>query len=90
VITANQHPDYDTIANFRKSHLKSLAKLFVNVLHLCRKAGLVKLGHVSLDGTKVRANASRQKAMSYERDFVSPFCHKQPPFSGLRRLPIYT
>lgn len=67
VLTANQHPDHDTIANFRKRHLQSLAKLFVNVLQLCQKAGLVKLGHVSLDGTKVRANASRHKAMSYGR-----------------------
>jgi len=67
VLTANQHPDHDTIANFRKRHLQSLANLFVNVLRLCQKAGLVKFGHVSLDGTKVRANASRHKAMSYGR-----------------------
>ena len=67
VLTANQHPDHDTIANFRKRHLKALANLFVNVLQLCQKAGLVKFGHVSLDGTKVKANASRHKAMSYGR-----------------------
>jgi transposase len=67
VLTANQHPDHDTIANFRKRHLQALANLFVNVLRLCQKAGLVKFGHVSLDGTKVRANASRHKAMSYGR-----------------------
>lgn len=67
VLTANQHPDHDTIANFRKRHLHELAQLFVAVLRLCQKAGLVKLGHVSLDGTKVRANASRHKAMSYGR-----------------------
>jgi transposase len=67
VITVNQHPDHDTIADFRKRHLHSLAQLFVTVLQLCQKAGLVKLGHVSLDGTKVRANASRHKAMSYGR-----------------------
>jgi transposase len=54
VLTANQHPDHDTIANFRKRHLQSLANLFVNVLRLCQRAGLVKFGHVSLDGTKVR------------------------------------
>ena len=65
VLTANQHPDHDTIAAFRKRHLQSLARLFVAVLQLCQEAGLVKLGHVSLDGTKVRANASRHKAMSY-------------------------
>jgi transposase len=67
VLTANQHPDHDTIAAFRKRHLQALAQLFVAVLQLCQKAGLVKLGHVSLDGTKVRANASRHKAMSYGR-----------------------
>ena len=67
VLTANQHPDHDTISTFRKRHLQSLAQLFVAVLRLCQRAGLVKLGHVSLDGTKVRANASRHKAMSYGR-----------------------
>jgi transposase len=67
VLSANQHPDHDTIAAFRKRHLKALAGLFVEVLWLCRKAGLVKLGHVALDSTKVRANASKHKAMSYGR-----------------------
>jgi len=67
VLTANQHPDHDTIADFRKRHLKSLVALFVEVLRLCQKAGLVKLGHISLDGTKVKANASKHKAMSYRR-----------------------
>jgi transposase len=67
VITADQHPDHDTIADFRKMHLKALAGLFVGVLQLCQKAGLVKLGHISLDGTKVKANASKHKAMSYGR-----------------------
>ena len=67
VLTADQHPDHDTIAEFRRRHLEALAVLFVQVLRLCRKAGLVKLGHVSLDGTKVRANASKHKAMSYGR-----------------------
>jgi transposase len=67
VLTADQHPDHDTIAEFRRRHLEALAALFVQVLRLCRKAGLVKLGHVSLDGTKVRANASKHKAMSYRR-----------------------
>jgi transposase len=67
VLTANQHPDHDTIAEFRRRHLKVLAALFVQVLHLCQKAGLVKLGHVALDGTKVKANASKHKAMSYGR-----------------------
>jgi len=67
VLSANQHPDHDTIASFRQRHLKSLSALFVQVLRLCQKAGLVKLGHVSLDGTKMRANASKHKAMSYGR-----------------------
>lgn len=67
VLTANQHPDHDTIADFRKRHLPALAELFVQVLRLCREAGLVKLGHIALDGTKVKANASRHKAMSYGR-----------------------
>lgn len=67
VITADQHPDHDTIAEFRKRHLKALAELFVQVLQICQQAGLVKLGHVALDGTKVRANASKNKAMSYGR-----------------------
>src|ERR1035437_9584646 len=67
VLAAGQHPDHDTIANFRKQHLKALAGLFMQVLNLCRKAGLVKLGHVALDGTKIKANASKHKAMSYDR-----------------------
>lgn len=67
VLSANQHPDHDTIAEFRRRHLKALSALFVEVLLLCRHAGLVKLGHVALDGTKVRANASKHKAMSYRR-----------------------
>jgi transposase len=67
VLSADQHPDHDSIASFRKRHLSELAKLFAQVLQLCQKAGLVKLGHVALDGTKVKANASKHKAMSYQR-----------------------
>ena len=67
VLAANNTPDFRTISDFRKDHLEALADLFVQVLRLCRKAGLVKLGHVSLDGTKVKANASKHKAMSYGR-----------------------
>ena len=66
-LAADQHPDHDTIADFRKEHLTQLSQLFVQVLRLCQQAGLVKLGHVALDGTKVKANASKHKAMSYER-----------------------
>src|SRR6201988_370051 len=60
-------PDFRTISDFRKRHLKALSDLFKQVLLLCEKAGLVKLGHVALDGTKVKANASKHKAMSYGR-----------------------
>ena len=60
-------PDFRTISDFRKRHLKALSALFVQILQLCAQAGLVKLGHVALDGTKVKANASKHKAMSYER-----------------------
>lgn len=66
-LSADQHPDHDTIAGFRQQHLPALAQLFTQVLQLCDKAGLVKLGHVSIDGTKLKANASKHKAMSYER-----------------------
>jgi transposase len=66
-LSADTHPDHDTIAAFRKRHLSALAGLFVQALQLCQKAGLVKLGHVSIDGTKIKANASKHKAMSYER-----------------------
>ncbi len=65
VIAANRHPDHDSICEFRKRHLKALAGLFVQILRLCQQAGLVKLGHVALDGTKIKANASKHKAMSY-------------------------
>ena len=65
VLSADQHPDHDTIAEFRKRHLVALSRIFLQVLRLCQKAGLVKLGHVALDGTKIKANASKHKAMSY-------------------------
>jgi transposase len=67
VLAGDQHPDHDSIAAFRQRHLRALAGLFVQVLQLCAAAGLVKLGHVALDGTKIKANASKHKAMSYER-----------------------
>lgn len=67
VLAADQHPDHDSIAAFRQRHLPALARLFVQVLQLCEAAGLLKLGHVALDGTKIKANASKHKAMSYER-----------------------
>jgi len=67
MIVACDPPDFRTISEFRKRHLPALAALFVQVLKLAEKAGLVKLGHVALDGTKIKANASKHKAMSYER-----------------------
>jgi len=67
VLAANNQPDFRTVSDFRKIHLESLKKLFLQVLRLCQKARLVKLGYVALDGTKVKANASKHKAMSYGR-----------------------
>jgi len=67
VIVGDDIPDFRTISDFRKLHLKELQLLFVQVLQLCQEAGLVKLGHIALDGTKIKANASRHKAMSYGR-----------------------
>ena len=67
VLAANQRPDFRTLSDFRKQHLSALAELFVQVLQLCQRAGLVTLGHIALDGTKVKANASKHKAMSYGR-----------------------
>ena len=67
VLAANNTPDFRTISDFRKDHLEALGELFLQVLELCQRAGLVKLGHVALDGTKVRANVSKHKAMSYGR-----------------------
>lgn len=66
-VTGLNRPDFRTISEFRRRHLKALSELFVQVLKLCQAAGLVKLGHVAVDGTKLKANASRHKAMSYGR-----------------------
>src|SRR5205809_2124012 len=66
-VTALAQPDFRTISDFRKRHLAALSGLFTQVLKLCAQAGLVKLGHVALDGTKIKANASKHKAMSYGR-----------------------
>src|SRR6266550_2042334 len=67
VLSCNQQPDHDSIAGFRKRHLTELGRLFEQVLQLCERAGLVKLGHVAIDGTKIRANASKHRSLSYER-----------------------
>ena len=66
-LSADEHPDHTTINEFRKRHLKALSGLFLQALQLCQAAGLVKMGHVALDGTKKQANASKHKAMSYGR-----------------------
>ncbi len=65
-IAANRHPDHDTIATFRKRFLKELSGLFVQILMIARQMNMLKLGSVSLDGSKVKANASKHKALSYE------------------------
>ncbi|HKS87875.1 MAG TPA: IS1182 family transposase [Stellaceae bacterium] len=65
-IAANDHPDHDTIATFRSRFLKEIEGLFVQALLLARESGLLKLGTVALDGTKIHANASRHNALSYE------------------------
>ena len=67
VLTGGAKPDYHTIGEFRQRFTEELVGLFAQVLRLCQEAGLVRLGHISLDGTKMRANASRHKAMSYGR-----------------------
>jgi len=67
VPAANNTPDFRTISDFRKDHLDALAGLFLQVLKLCQRAGLVKLGHIALDGIKMKANASKHKTMSYKR-----------------------
>jgi len=67
VLTGNQQPDHSRISEFRRRNLDALKDLFVQILRLCQKAGMVSLGHVALDGTKVQANASKRKAMSQER-----------------------
>ncbi|HEX9352983.1 MAG TPA: IS1182 family transposase [Streptosporangiaceae bacterium] len=66
-LAAGNHPDFRTLSDFRKRHGAALAGLFEQGLRLCRKAGLVQLGRVAIDGTKMKANASKHKAMSYGR-----------------------
>ena len=66
-LSGDLHPDHSTIAEFRTRHLDALSGLFTQALLLCSEAGLVKLGHVSIDGTKIKANAGKHKAMSYGR-----------------------
>lgn len=67
-IAANDHPDHDTIASFRKRFLPELSALFVQVLLIAQQMGCLKLGKVSLDGTKIKANASRHRALYAKRN----------------------
>jgi len=66
VLTGNQQPDHSSISDFRRRHMAALAGFFVQVLRLCQRAGLVSLGRVALDGAKVKANASKHKAMCHQ------------------------
>jgi transposase len=66
-LAGGQHPEFSTICSFRRVHLVAIEALFVQIVRISLRAGLAKLGHVSFDGTKVHANASKHKAMSYER-----------------------
>lgn len=66
-LAADQHPDHDTIASFRQQHLEPLAKLFVEALELCRRAGLVKPGNVAIDGTKLKASASHHRGRPHAK-----------------------
>jgi transposase len=65
VLTCDQHPDHDSIADFRKRHVAELGQLFVQVLQFCQRAGLVKLGHVAVDSTKIKANAAKSESLRY-------------------------
>ena len=84
-MAADQHPDHDTIASFRQQHLECLGRLFLQALQLCQKAGLVKLGHVAIDGTKLEANASKHNSMSYGRLTEQEQYWKQQVDEMLRR-----
>lgn len=84
-LAADQHPDHDTIASFRQQHLERLGQLFVQTLRLCQKAGLVKLGHVAIDGTKLEANASSRRSMSYSQLSEQEQYWKQQVAEMLRR-----
>ena len=67
VVVGDNIPDFRTISEYRRRHLAEFQHLFVEVLRLCRESGLLKVGRLALDGTKIKANASRHKAMSYDR-----------------------
>src|SRR6202789_88962 len=66
-LSADQHPDHDTLASFRQEHLQALSELLVQALRLCQNAGLVELGNVAIDGTKMKANANAWRSMNYQK-----------------------
>src|SRR6266849_6269810 len=66
-LTGDAHPDHDTICAFRRQHLEAFRRLFLETLRIAEEAGLLKLGRIAVDGSKIRANASKHKAMSYAR-----------------------
>ncbi len=84
VIVGEDIPDFQRISEFRRRHLVHMQSLFLEVLALCREAGLLKVGRLALDGTKVKANASRHKAMSYDR-MTSEELRLQQEIDELRR-----
>jgi transposase len=84
MLCADQHPDHRSIARFRRRYLDALGELFVQALRLCKRGGLVGLGVLAVDGTKLRANASRHKAMSYER-MGNREARLEQEIAGLRR-----
>ncbi len=97
-IAANEHPDHDTIAAFRRRFLPQIEALFVQVLEVAREMGVLKLGTVALDGTKIHANASRHSALSYEHagkieaqlqaevaDLLTTTIWVEPPSTGVTR-----
>src|SRR5207237_11390 len=77
VLTTDQHPDHDTVATFRQVHLSALGGLFMQVLRICQQSGLVKLGHVALDGTKIKVTA--QLILERGGDYVFGLKDNQPP-----------
>lgn len=84
-LAADNQPDFRTISDFRKRHSAAVAALFTQVLRMCRRAGLVSLGRVAIDGTKVKANASKHKAMSYGRMVEKEAALEQEIAEVLRR-----
>ena len=88
VLTGNQQPDYSRISEFRRRNLYGLKGLFIQILRLCQKAGMVSLGNMALDGTKVQSNASKHKAMSHGRMLRAENQLQQEIIAFMRRAEI--